>query len=174
LFVTRCGVRKNRALVGLTETDAFLTTSLNSSLDLSVYLATVTIINPHTASSEDDIRMWGRPSTANPIVSELFVEEFSHGDAIMSRGPCLEPYLTQVIPNVPTSAQTNSLVYGPFKEMWTKQMFGKYCDELLSSSSTNRRFCLLKIKKLSFVLRSAMHSPEKITLSLAGIFWKMW
>jgi hypothetical protein len=30
--------------------------------------------------------------------------------------------------------------------MWTKQIFGKYCDGLLSSSSRNRRFCLLKNK----------------------------
>ena len=134
----RC--EKQQSICGSTATDAFLTTSLSSSLDLSVYLATGIIINPHVASSEDDIRMWGRPSTANPIVSELFVEEFSHGDVIMSRGPCLKPYLIQVIPNVQTLAQTSSLVYGHFKEMWTKQMFGKYCDGLLSKSLTNRLF----------------------------------
>jgi hypothetical protein len=111
-----------------------------------------------------------------PIVSELFVEEFSHGDVIMSRGPCLEPYLIQVIPNVQTLAQISSVVYGPFKEMWTKQMFGKYCDGLLPRSfnetSFNETSFLTTQKNLSFALRSDKHSLEKITLSRAGIFKK--
>jgi hypothetical protein len=107
------------------------------------------------------------------IVSELFVEEFSHGDVIMSRGPCLEPYLTQVIPNVPTSAQTDSLVYGPFKEMWTKDIFGKYCDGLLSSSSKIRRLCLLRNKK-KLILRHDQPGTcrRKLLYHVRGYFEK--